>query len=217
MTRFEELLTAFEKAANPDRAEQMSAYMRHQFQFYGIPTPERRQLYKPIISIDKKSKSIDWDLLSQAWETPYRELDYFVCDYLKGLQKILTYDDVPKLLTFASTHEWWDTIDHFDRIFGNIADDRIPQLMLDFSESDDFWIRRIAIDHQLGRKEKTDTNLLKQIIINNLGSKEFFINKSIGWALRDYSKTNPNWVREFISTYHDKLTSLSIREASKYI
>ena len=80
-----------------------------------------------------------------------------------------------------------------------------------------FWLRRIAIDHQLNRKEKTNKELLEKIIVNNLGSSEFFINKAIGWSLREYSKTNPAWVKNFINRYKDKLDKLSIREASKYI
>ena len=89
--------------------------------------------------------------------------------------------------------------------------------MLQWSTDEDFWIRRIAIDHQLLRKEKTNTQLLEQIIINNLGSSEFFINKAIGWSLRDYSKTNPDWVRDFINRYKERMDKLSVREASKYI
>lgn len=211
------LRTRFEAAKNPERAAAMSAYLRNQFTFFGIPTPQRRLLYKDIIAKAKKAKVIDWDLLDQAWADPHRELDYFVCDYLKGMQTFLIYEDVPKLLTYATSHQWWDTIDHFDRIFGKIADARISDLMLEFSVSDDFWLRRIAIDHQLGRKTETDTQLLSQIIQNNVGSSEFFINKAIGWALRDYSKTNPNWVRSFIKSNHHKMAPLSIREASKYI
>ncbi|MGT2741928.1 DNA alkylation repair protein [Streptococcus plurextorum] len=212
-----ELIARFEEAQNPELADSMSAYMRHQFTFFGVPSPQRRLLYKDVIATAKKSKVIDWSLLNQAWAAPHRELDYFVCDYLKGMQKHLTFDDVPKLLTYASSHQWWDTIDYFDRILGNIADARISNLMLELSLSEDFWLRRIAIDHQLGRKDKTDTNLLKSIILNNLGSKEFFINKAIGWSLRDYSKTNPDWVRDFIEEHRDSLAPLSIREASKYI
>ena len=89
--------------------------------------------------------------------------------------------------------------------------------MLKWSKDEDFWIRRLAIDHQLCRKEKTNIELLEQIIVNNFGSDEFFINKAIGWSLRDYSKTNPDWVRNFISKYKDKMDKLSIKEASKYI
>jgi 3-methyladenine DNA glycosylase AlkD len=89
--------------------------------------------------------------------------------------------------------------------------------MLAWSVDDNIWLRRIAIDHQLLRKEKTDTALLEAIIENNFGQKEFFINKAIGWSLRDYSKTNPEWVRAFVEKYRDKLAPLSIKEASKYI
>ena len=111
------------------------------------------------------------------------------------------------------------TIDGLDRIVGNIAfeDDIINDLMLEWSKDKDFWVRRIAIDHQLCRKERTNTELLEKVIANNLGSNEFFINKAIGWSLRDYSKTNPEWVRTFIKKYRDKMDKLSIKEASKYI
>lgn len=207
----------FEKQANPDQASKMAAYMKNHFPFYGIQTPIRRTLYKDIISADKKNGKIDWDLLNLAWSQDKRELHYFVCDYLKGLHKFLSYDDVPQILTFAKSNQWWDSIDHFDRILGNIPDERIAKLMLDLSQSEDFWLRRIAIDHQLGRKEKTDTALLEEIITNNFGSKEFFINKAIGWSLRDYSKFNPDWVRDFVIKYQEDLAPLSFREASKYI
>ena len=110
-------------------------------------------------------------------------------------------------------------IDGLDRIVGNIAfkDERIDDLMLEWSKDEDYWVRRIAIDHQLCRKEKTNTELLEKIIVNNFGSNEFFINKAIGWSLRDYSKTNPKWVKEFVEKYKDKMDKLSIKEASKYI
>lgn len=110
-------------------------------------------------------------------------------------------------------------IDCFDAVIGEIGlrDSRVDELMLVWSKEEDFWLRRIAIDHQLNRKEKTNKELLEKIIVNNLGSSEFFINKAIGWSLREYSKTNPTWVKELIDKYKDKLDKLSIREASKYI
>ncbi len=215
--KYQELLVRFEEQANAEQASRMAAYMKIHFPFYGVQTPIRRTLYKDIIIADKKNGKIDWDLLNLVWSQEKRELHYFVCDYLKGLHKFLSYDDVPLILTFAKSNQWWDTIDHFDRILGNIYDDRIPSLMLELSQSEDFWLRRIAIDHQLGRKDKTDTALLEEIITNNFGSKEFFINKAIGWSLRDYSKVNPDWVRDFVITYQEDLAPLSFREASKYI
>lgn len=89
--------------------------------------------------------------------------------------------------------------------------------MLEWSKDEDFWLRRTAIDHQLCRKDKTNTELLEKILVNNFGSDEFFINKAIGWSLRDYSKTNPEYVKAFISKYSDQMANLSIKEASKYL
>jgi 3-methyladenine DNA glycosylase AlkD len=119
----------------------------------------------------------------------------------------------------VKTKQWWDTIDGLDRIIGGIAfvDARVNNLMLQWSTDDDFWIRRVAIDHQIGRRDKTNEVLFEAILVNNFGSKEFFINKAIGWSLRDYSKTNPKWVNQFIEKYGDRMSSLSIREASKYL
>ena len=135
------------------------------------------------------------------------------------MQKYLTYDDVPRIFKYIKSKQWWDTIDGLDSIVGNIAlkDERINDLMLKWSKDEDFWVRRISIDHQLCRKEKTNTELLEKIIVNNFGSNEFFINKAIGWSLRDYSKTNPEWVKNFVNKYKCKMDKLSIKEASKYI
>ena len=89
--------------------------------------------------------------------------------------------------------------------------------MRQWSLDEDFWLRRIAIDHQLMRKELTDTNLLAEVICNNFGQTEFFINKAIGWSLRNYSKVNPDWVRVFIDQHASQMAPLSIREARKYL
>ncbi|MGI1826540.1 DNA alkylation repair protein [Ligilactobacillus salivarius] len=207
----------FEKHRNLDNALHMAKYMRNQFDFYGIKTPERRGIYKDIIREAKKAESIDWQLLNECWNNDYREFQYFVCDYLKALQKFLVFDDIDKIRPFIETKQWWDTIDSLDTVIGNINDSRVNDLMLKWSVSDNIWFRRIAINHQRGRKDKTDTVLLEKILINNLNSNEFFINKSIGWALRDYSKTNTDWVKNFITKHKSGLSTLSIREASKYL
>ncbi len=126
---------------------------------------------------------------------------------------------MPRLERYARTRQWWDSIDFLCRVVGAIAldDRRMDGLMLEWSTDPDLWLRRIAIDHQLGRKDRTDTALLEKILLNNLGSSEFFINKAIGWALRDYSKTDPAWVRGFLRRNTDKLSALTLREGGKYL
>ena len=83
--------------------------------------------------------------------------------------------------------------------------------------SDNIWLRRTSIIHQLGMKNNTDTSLLSQCIQNNFASQEFFINKAIGWALRDYAKTNEQWVSDFLTAHQQQLAPLSWREASKHL
>ncbi len=219
MKKYSLIKQAFEANKDSQKALQMQRYMKDRFVFYGLQTPLRQSLYKEFLKSEKKSKKINWEFLDKCWEDEHREFQYLVADYLKLMQDFLTYDDIPKLFKYIKTKQWWDSIDKFDRIIGNIGlrDKRIDELMLKYSKDEDFWLRRIAIDHQLLRKEKTNTKLLEQILLNNFGSDEFFINKAIGWALRDYSKTNLQWVRDFIEKYKEKMTKLSIKEASKYI
>lgn len=219
MDKYSKIKQLFEQNRDEENAIKMSKYMRDLFKFYGIPTPVRKSLYKDLLKEEKAKKTIDWNFLDKCYEDDYREFQYLALDYIENMQKFLTYDDVPKLYKYIKSKQWWDTIDRFDRIVGNIAfkDDRINDLMLKWSKDEDFWLRRIAIDHQLGRKDKTNTKLLEQILINNFGSDEFFINKAIGWSLRDYSKTNPNWVKDFLSKYENKMDKVSLKEAYKYI
>lgn len=219
MNRMKELEHAFEAVANPLQAEKMAAYVRHHFAFYGIQAPQRRQLYKTIIAVDKKNKVLDWDLLEAAWANPYRELDYFVCDYLRARSKDLTEADLPKLIPFFKTKQWWETIDSLAPTLGQLAlrSEQVRQLILDWAVADDFWLRRTAIIHQLGRKGQTDPEFLSQIIKLNLGQTEFFINKAIGWALRDYARHNPDWVKHFVADHRDQLAPLSIKEATKHL
>lgn len=207
----------FEKRANEDNAIQMAKYLRNQFVFYGLKSPARRDAYHQILKDEKKQ--IDWDLLDQAWNDKHREMQYFVCDYLLAMEKYVSYDDLFKIEHYVRTKQWWDTIDSLMKLYGYVGlkDQRVDQLMLDWSKDPDKWVRRVAIEHQLLRKDKMNTALLSQILENNLESDEFFINKAIGWALRDYSKTNPEWLSDFIDGNYNHLAKLSITEGSKYL
>jgi 3-methyladenine DNA glycosylase AlkD len=213
-----DIFCTFREQANPTQAAKMSAYMRWQFPFLGLPTPERKKLSREFIKATCKAP-VDWDFMSKCWEQAEREFQYLAMDCLARQKASLTVADVPRIRELAVRKSWWDTIDGIDVIIGDIAL-RFPEVnatLLDWSVDDDFWLRRIAIDHQLGRKDKTDADLLERIIVNNIGQSEFFINKAIGWSLREYSKTNPDWVKGFIGRHRSELTTLSVREASKYL
>lgn len=214
----EELLENLKAVANPDDAGAMKAYMKNKFEFLGVKTPARRKLAKAFFK-QQTDSVIDWNFINEAWNNPYRELQYAALDYLESRKKLLTPSDLPRLKKLAQTKSWWDTIDSLDRLVGTIIV-RFPEtkeIILAWSRDEDIWLRRLAIDHQLLRKEETDTELLEKILANNLDQTEFFINKAIGWALRDYSKTNPDWVRAFIERHQTEMAALSIREGSKYL
>jgi 3-methyladenine DNA glycosylase AlkD len=219
LTDFKNLFLDLENSRDYEQAVKMSAYMRDQFPFLGIHTPKRKALCKEYFKLAKKEQQVDWVFINSCWEQPYREFQYVAIDYLTLMQKYLTPVDVPKLKQLLLAKSWWDTIDGLDQVVGSIAlvYPEVNDILLEWSTDENFWLRRVAIDHQILRKDKTNTELLEKIILNNLGQSEFFINKAIGWSLRAYSKTNPDWVRGFIQRYGDKLAPLSIKEASKYL
>ena len=204
---------------NEEQARQMSKYMLNKFEYIGIKTPERRKIFKNFFKEYNNEEKIDWEFVNKCWENKYREFQYIAADYLKNMKDKLTRDDIPKLKQLILKKSWWDTIDNLDMTIGALAlkDSNVNKILLEWSLDENIWLRRIAIDHQLLRKEKTNTELLEKVLENNLGQAEFFINKSIGWALRDYSKTNPEWVKNFIEKNKENMAKLSIKEASKYL
>lgn len=220
MTLIEELRQDFEGLENKENAQKMAAYMRNQFEFYGIKTPQRNQMFKPYLKRLKETNKIDWDLLKEMWNQPQREWQYFVCHVIKELRSNLRAADINQQLQyFIVTKSWWDTIDSLDKIIGNIEypSDEVNQIMEEWSVADNIWMRRIAIDHQLLRKEKMNEELLVEILNNNIGQTDFFIRKAMGWILRDYSKTNPSFVQSYLKQHQAHLSALTIREASKYL
>ena len=214
-----EIIDCLEARADNARALDMSKYMKNKFEFFGVGASVRNEIWKPYFKEAKKTKKIDWDFIEICFKHDKRECQYTAAYYLKYMQRFLVEDDIPKLKELVLTKSWWDTVDILDKVIGSIIynNKNLYPIILEWSKDDNIWLRRVAIDHQLLRKEKTDTDLLEKILVNNLNYTEFFINKAIGWALRDYSKTNPQWVKDFIEKYKNNMASLSIREASKYI
>ena len=204
---------------NEEQAQKMSKYMLNKFEYIGIKTPERREIFKNFFKEYKNKEKIDWEFVNKCWENKYREFQYVAADYLKNMKDKLTINDIPKFKRLILKKSWWDTIDNLDMTIGALAlkDSNVNKILLEWSLDENIWLRRIAINHQLLRKEKTDIELLEKILKNNLGQTEFFINKAIGWALRDYSKTNPEWVKNFIEENKENMAKLSIKEASKYL
>lgn len=216
---FGNIFADLEALRNPERAIPMAAYMRNQFPFLGVAAAPRKNATKTYFAFARKNKIIDFDFVEVCFQKEEREFHLIGVDYLLTIQDILTPDHLDLIKKYILTKSWWDTVDGLDGVIGKMTLQfpEVKNTMLEWSGADNFWLRRVAIDHQLLFKTKTDEELLAEIIINNLGQTEFFINKAIGWALRDYSKTNPEWVRTFIEEHHKKMAPLSIREGKKYL
>ena len=214
-----DLITDFEENRNELLAESMSKYMQDKFRFLGVRGTTRTEIYKKYFPDARKTKIIDWDFVESCWNKEEREFQYVVVYYLKAMQKFLKREDISRLKYLIVTKSWWDTVDLLAKVIGSlvIRIEGYDQIMLEWSKDSNIWLKRVAILYQLSLKEKVDKQILERILVDNLGDNEFFINKAIGWALRNYSKYNPEWVREFIKKNKDNMARLSIREASKYI
>lgn len=213
------LFTDLEKNADIEKATQMEKYMKNNFPFLGIQTPLRKEIAKPYFREVKKVGNLDWEFIDTCWKKPYREAQYVAIDYLKMRAKFLEIEDIEDIKFLVVNKSWWDSVDGLHRIVGDLAlkHPTLDELMIEWSLDENIWVRRIAINHQMFRKENMKEDLLEEILMNNFESDEFFINKAIGWTLRDYSKTNATWVTQFIDKHRESLSPLSIREGSKYI
>ena len=215
-----ELEMYFKKNRDCELASHMEKYMRNKFKFLGINATKRRKISKKFIKEygDFEIVNIKEDIVD-IWNLKEREFQYIYLDFLKRKKKYLTVDDLVIIEYMIINKSWWDTVDMIaSHLAGEIFKDNkdvIDKYQKKWQESGNIWLQRTLIIHQLNYKENTDKERLFQIIRNNLNTNEFFIDKAIGWALRQYSKTNKEEVREFIN--NTNLSKLSIKEGSKYI
>lgn len=214
------LQTAFEANANPADAAPMKKYMREQFEFLGIKTPLRRKLIKAFYAEHGLPPLAELQaLVRQLWEIPYREYQYTALEFLTRRRRHLTPDYLPLLERLITSKSWWDTVDGLaaHQVGGLFA--RFPEIrdthIGRWRRQENIWLRRTTLLFQLRYKEKTDEDLLFALIEENLADKEFFIQKAIGWSLREYSKSNPTAVQQFVAV--TELSPLAQREALKWM
>ncbi|MYM67404.1 DNA alkylation repair protein [Pseudoduganella sp. FT55W] len=200
--------------ADSERAPAMRAYMRDQFDFMGVGTPQRRATCRTLL------KGLRGETLLEharaLWELPQREYQYVALDLLAMHWKELDIEDIPALMELVQDKSWWDTVDSLAGIIGDVLRHR-HDYMDDALKHRNFWMRRIALLHQLGWRGKTDQQRLFDYSLALAHEKEFFIQKAIGWALRDYARHAPNEVRLFTHKQKERLAPLSFREANKHL
>ena len=210
----------FQSSANKELAPGMEAYMKGHFHFLGIKSPERKGLVKAFFQETNIQKApFDQEFLLKLWDMREREYHYTALDYYGKYIKKRPKEDIGLIEYFITHKSWWDTVDSLASNFAGPLAKAFPELKSDvlrkWAVHENMWLRRTAILFQLKYKAETDETFLYETIMQNNDSKEFFIQKAIGWALREYSKTNPGSVRAFIEA--NPLAKLSIREGSKYL
>ncbi|ABE32984.1 DNA alkylation repair enzyme family protein [Paraburkholderia xenovorans LB400] len=219
-----EIGAALAPHANAERALAMRAYMRHQFEFIGVPTPLRRQAVLPVLKA-LQVQNADY-LLACAhvlWTMPAREYQYVATDLLARKWKTLALGDIARLLTIAQHASWWDSVDPLAAVVGDVlkaarVEALQAQAAMDTAlRHESLWVRRIAMIHQLGWREHTDEDRLFAYARALAAESDFFIRKAIGWALRDYARHAPDVVSGFLSTSRDLISPLTLREASKHL
>ena len=216
-----QIKTLFEKNANPTRAPAMKKYMRDQFEYLGIKTPQSVALQKEFYTEHGLPKVTDLDsILRDLWSLPQREFQYIAVGLLGRLDEQLPPEFADTIEYLITTKSWWDTVDGLAAGTVGAHFKRHPAVkkkyLARWRKSENFWLRRTTILFQLNYKGETDFDLLCEIIKENLGSKEFFINKAIGWALRQYARTDPKAVKKFVNATKE-LNPLSRREAMKHL
>ena len=223
MNLHEELRIALETAADPTRAAPMQAYMRNQFVFLGVAAPQRRLAARGLLA---GLKGIDADVLLDhaqlLWQQPQREYQHVALDMLALHRRQLGVEYLPALLGLARQRAWWDSVDGMAGIVGDVL--RAEQQrggdghahMVPALRHEDFWLRRIAMLHQLGWRADTDAGWLFGAALALGPEDEFFIRKAIGWALRDYARHAPAEVLAFATQHRQQLSALTRREALKH-
>ncbi|MFN0146375.1 MAG: DNA alkylation repair protein [Dehalococcoidia bacterium] len=217
ITALQRLAALFPQYADPAKAAAMRKYMRNLFPFLGIPSPARRELQrKALAGLARPTEGELGVLAGHLWELSEREYQYAAMDILAKHVRVCGPGFLAAARTLITTKSWWDTV---DGLAADVAGDlvrRFPELAVTMDawvESDNLWLRRTALIHQLRYKEKTDTERLFRYCLARAGETDFFIRKAIGWAVRQYSWTDPGAVAAFVAAHEAELSPLSRREA----
>jgi 3-methyladenine DNA glycosylase AlkD len=214
--------SVFESHADPSGALKMKKYMRDQFEYLGINSPLRRQLMAEILQ-DKELKDLSAEalipLICDLWQQDCREYQYIAIELLDRKIKAAKPAIIEHLEYLIVTKPWWDTIDfiasHLVGTLFRVHPELIKRYVPKWMKSENIWLQRTVLLFQLKYRKNLDEEILFDAILKLNQSKEFFIQKAIGWALREYGKSNPDAVVKFVE--NTKLAPLSKREALRRI
>lgn len=218
------VIAALGAAADPVRAPQQHAYMKSAMPFFGVGVPQCRRIAGAAFRAHPPPDAGAWEAaILDLWrKAAHREERYAAVEllahprYARWLEPAI----FPTIEEMVVTGAWWDYVDAIaGRAVGAMLaahPGAVKAVLRAWAKDDDIWKRRTAILAQLRARRETDTALLAAAIRPSIGASEFFLRKGIGWALREYSKTDPVWVTGFVDS-HEGLSGLSRREALKHV
>ena len=209
-------------AADPDRAPKMQAYMKSAMPYLGVPVPTVRAITRAVS--DRHPFADQAELVAAVrtlWDAAeFREERYAataLCD-TRSARTVRTIKLLPLYQGLIRSGAWWDHVDVLAHRIGELllaAPNAVGPALRNWAGDPDRWLRRVSIIAQLGHKQRTDRALLTYAIEANSADHDFFVRKAIGWALREYARTDPDWVRDFVARH--ELSPLSRREALKHL
>lgn len=206
--------------ANHEKALGAAAYMKNQFTFLGIAMPVRTKICKEYIKQNPFTYNENLNnIVKDLWNLPEREYQYFAIELMAFYKKVWS-EEIIVLFEYCLVHKsWWDTVDFINSDctgpYFMLYPKNTQHITLRWNNSKNIWLQRSSLLFQKSCKQQTDVDLLSKYILNLSTSKEFFIRKAIGWVLREYANTNPEWVIEFVNTH--EMSALSKREALKNV
>ena len=208
--------------ADPEKAAGMQAYMKTDMPFYGVQKPARVRILRDLATRFPPANRDDYESLVLAlWELPHREEKYLAQEVATRFGEFVVPESMPIYKRFITEGQWWDFVDesatHMVRELVRDHPDPTWGEVDGWIDDPDMWLRRAAIICQIGLKGDTDADRLFRFCEQRMDEREFFIRKAIGWALREYAKTDPQAVADFASAHRDRLSGLSYREATKHI
>ena len=210
------------RLADPEKAAHMSAYMRGRYRFYGVQKVGTTPILRRLITEFPVATQSQYEMLVSAlWAEPEREAKYLALGLARRWKLGLRVGRLPMFRRMIVEGDWWDVVDAIaPHLVGGVID-REPEhawrIVDPWVRHRNMWLRRSRIICQLGRKHRTDVERLFSACAELAPESEFFIRKAIGWALRDYARTDPEAVADFVRDHRDRLSGLSIREATKHI
>lgn len=214
--------TELSAVADPEKAGPMAAYMKTDMPFYGVQKAGRVPIARRLVRAHPPPDRAAYGAVVRGlWSLDHREEKYLALAYARGFRTWIDAESLALYEFLVVDGAWWDLVDEIaTKLVGvALASDRAhaTPVVAAWIDADDLWLRRTSIICQLSHREDTDLDLLTKACVENRSDPDFFIRKAIGWALRQHARTDPDWVRAFLTEWGDELSPLSVREAGKHL